>query len=43
MGWSCIVGESDPVRVLKSPHTMERCYVGMVAIMSSMSYLAAVS
>jgi hypothetical protein len=43
VGWSCIVGESVPVRVLKSPHTMERCWGGMVVMMSSMSCLASCS
>jgi hypothetical protein len=40
VGWSWIVGDSVPVRVLKSPHTMERCWGGMVVRMSSISLRA---
>jgi hypothetical protein len=43
VGWSWIVGERVPVRVLKSPHTMERCWGGMMVRMSSMSLRASAS
>jgi hypothetical protein len=43
VGWSLTLGERVPVLVLKSPHTMDRCWGGMVVIMSSMSCRASSS
>jgi hypothetical protein len=43
VGWSWIVGERLPMRVLKSPHTIDLCWGGMVAIISSISCLAVAS